>query len=608
MLAGATDRNPGNEQAHATFLKINESYQVLSNERTRREYDRMLADRRPINATQFDRSGPKRTVRIHREDLRPDDWIQFRRKNSKGRPSRPFDYETHEREHYGPTPAETIEKFRAKQRGQQMYAEEMARINRDSPRIVAVIAIVGIGVFAMLQLGLFRMIFMDDENPSWADDETVDIETFTLDDGKDIYLVTSTNTNDSGSTVWNSGRCLGIYLKNGRFGGKGSLPLLGKRVLDLGSGTGIVGICAARLGADVMLTDTRDVVKGGLLALNVAKNPLAVGEGSLTIRELDWLDALCPSKLASLPAPASFDLVVGADITYKSELMDGLVATIKFIAAKRVMIALERRDNYVIEKFLDGMKASGYSAKRALGKEYESESIEDAELVEIWTLITRIMSADSLEDDFVLEETQPKKRKRDEKETSVAGPKEEDSNDQLEEVVDEKQPKKKKVGKKASPEEKIATLLSGIREWKPPADFPKDRSLKKLISYVTAEKPKDGKSQVIVVSPSAERAITVIPELKKLGKIGKLFARHIKIAEHIKLCKTTYFPVSVGTPNRVLKLLEADAIDINTISNLIVDSSYVDKKERGILDIPELQADLKALLQRLPTSSKLTFF
>ncbi len=63
--------------------------------------------------------------------------------------------------------------------------------------------------------------------------------------------------------------------------------------------------------------------------------------------------------------------------------------------------------------------------------------------------------------------------------------------------------------------------------------------------------------QVIVVCPSAERAIAVIPELKPVAKIGKLFARHIKINEQIEALKKSTFPISVGTPNRILKLIEA---------------------------------------------------
>jgi superfamily II DNA/RNA helicase len=63
--------------------------------------------------------------------------------------------------------------------------------------------------------------------------------------------------------------------------------------------------------------------------------------------------------------------------------------------------------------------------------------------------------------------------------------------------------------------------------------------------------------QVLIVCPSAERAIVIIPQLKSVAKIGKLFARHIKINDQIDALKKSTFPISVGTPNRILKLIEA---------------------------------------------------
>ncbi|PNW74874.1 hypothetical protein CHLRE_12g506700v5 [Chlamydomonas reinhardtii] len=57
----------------------------------------------------------------------------------------------------------------------------------------------------------------------------------------------------------------------------GSL-LAGRRVLDLGSGTGLAGLCAAAAGAHVLLTDLASVCSGALRQ-NVARNERGCGTG-----------------------------------------------------------------------------------------------------------------------------------------------------------------------------------------------------------------------------------------------------------------------------------------------------------------------------------------
>jgi predicted nicotinamide N-methyase len=50
-------------------------------------------------------------------------------------------------------------------------------------------------------------------------------------------------------TVWDGGIVLSKYIEHHK--GLGNLLLRGKRVVEIGSGTGIVGIVAAALGAQV---------------------------------------------------------------------------------------------------------------------------------------------------------------------------------------------------------------------------------------------------------------------------------------------------------------------------------------------------------------------
>lgn len=51
-----------------------------------------------------------------------------------------------------------------------------------------------------------------------------------------------------GGIAWPAGQVLSNYLVHHG-------PLQGRRILELGSGTGLVGLVAARLGAEVIITD-----------------------------------------------------------------------------------------------------------------------------------------------------------------------------------------------------------------------------------------------------------------------------------------------------------------------------------------------------------------
>lgn len=64
-----------------------------------------------------------------------------------------------------------------------------------------------------------------------------------------FFTILGGDPNHLGMTVWDGGIVLSKYIEYQRV--LGNLHLRGKRVVELGSGTGIVGIAAAALGAQV---------------------------------------------------------------------------------------------------------------------------------------------------------------------------------------------------------------------------------------------------------------------------------------------------------------------------------------------------------------------
>ncbi|KAK9831887.1 hypothetical protein WJX81_005587 [Elliptochloris bilobata] len=100
--------------------------------------------------------------------------------------------------------------------------------------------------------------------------------------------------------IWECGAALAEYLTRHR--GPGALR--GKRVLELGAGTGVVGLAAALLGAQVTMTDLPAAMP--LLRHNAAAlaDAVAAAGGSITVAELDWASVQGPEPACGAPQRA----------------------------------------------------------------------------------------------------------------------------------------------------------------------------------------------------------------------------------------------------------------------------------------------------------------
>ncbi|XP_063827385.1 protein N-lysine methyltransferase METTL21D-like [Ostrinia nubilalis] len=99
--------------------------------------------------------------------------------------------------------------------------------------------------------------------------------------------------------------------------------LSGIKVLELGSGLGVVGLTAATLGAQVTLTDLPEALP--LLRLNINENKTKIGSmgGYATAESLVWGDS------TSEILKEEFDMIVMADCVYYEEAIDPLVQTLQ---------------------------------------------------------------------------------------------------------------------------------------------------------------------------------------------------------------------------------------------------------------------------------------
>ncbi|XP_019349619.2 protein N-lysine methyltransferase METTL21D [Alligator mississippiensis] len=116
-----------------------------------------------------------------------------------------------------------------------------------------------------------------------------------------------------GAVVWDAALVLAKFLERGR-------PALRRRaVLELGAGTGAVGIMAASLGADVTVTDLEELQD--LLKLNIETNKHLL-TGSIQAKVLKWGEDVT----AFLPPP---DYILMADCIYYEESLEPLLKTLK---------------------------------------------------------------------------------------------------------------------------------------------------------------------------------------------------------------------------------------------------------------------------------------
>lgn len=112
----------------------------------------------------------------------------------------------------------------------------------------------------------------------------------------------------------------------------------------------------------------------------------------------------------------------------------------------------------------------------------------------------------------------------------------------------------------------------------------------------------NGTPHTIVVTSTALRAADLARVLRvfqtKKTRIAKLFSKHIKLKDAIETMKHTRIGIGVGTPTRLIELLQENALKIDCLERVVVDVSRIDKKTRGMLDTKETQEPLMKLLGR----------
>ncbi|HEX8500889.1 MAG TPA: 50S ribosomal protein L11 methyltransferase [Pyrinomonadaceae bacterium] len=145
--------------------------------------------------------------------------------------------------------------------------------------------------------------------------------------------------------------------------------LAGRRVLELGAGTGLPGIVAATLGARVVQTD-RDELAMSACGRNCERN----GAGAVERRPADW---------ASWDDAGSYDFIIGSDILYNEEMHAHLRRIFEGNLARGGRVLLSDPFRAVSLRLLEALEAEGWAvtlSKWSVGEEASPRPVAVYEL------------------------------------------------------------------------------------------------------------------------------------------------------------------------------------------------------------------------------------
>ncbi|KAM9320352.1 protein CMSS1 [Gastrophryne carolinensis] len=104
---------------------------------------------------------------------------------------------------------------------------------------------------------------------------------------------------------------------------------------------------------------------------------------------------------------------------------------------------------------------------------------------------------------------------------------------------------------------------------------------------------------ILVVCSSAHRTLELIKlvnSFKGDTKVMKLFAKHIKLKDQIKLLEKSVVHLGIGTPGRIKALIEQEGLSLQSLKFLVLDWNWRDQKLRRMADIPEVKKEMVELL------------
>ncbi|KAF2852629.1 hypothetical protein T440DRAFT_466755 [Plenodomus tracheiphilus IPT5] len=173
-------------------------------------------------------------------------------------------------------------------------------------------------------------------------------------------VISSSGT--TGLRTWEAALLLGSFLTSER----GQAMIRGKKLFELGAGTGMLSIlCAKHLGVTGIVATDGDEAVVDAIKTNLFLNGLDIDDASgcqVRTAALKWgrpLDATTFSEDYGMDVP---DVVLGADVTYDKAVIPRLVTTVRELfehnPALRVLVSATIRNEQTFETFLNACSGS----------------------------------------------------------------------------------------------------------------------------------------------------------------------------------------------------------------------------------------------------------
>merc|ERR1712126_786752 len=111
-----------------------------------------------------------------------------------------------------------------------------------------------------------------------------------------------------------------------------------------------------------------------------------------------------------------------------------------------------------------------------------------------------------------------------------------------------------------------------------------------------------GSPVMLIVTSSAVRAVELLRSTTPFKgdncKTAKLFSKHFKLEEQSKSLSEKVSHLAVGTPHRVVSLIENGSLKLNELKVVVVDWSWKDVKMRGVTNMPMVKEQFVKLFQQ----------
>ncbi|CAM9945424.1 unnamed protein product [Ectocarpus sp. 13 AM-2016] len=158
-----------------------------------------------------------------------------------------------------------------------------------------------------------------------------------------------------GGGLWSTGILLTEHLA--KHAALYDLVFKGKRVLELGSGTGLVGLAAARFGPplEVVITDLESHVD--ICKRNVAAQDDMGAQDlcSVRVEAFDWSSEV-PEELGEVP----FDVILATDVAYYENLYAPFVQALERTAGEHTLVLLGVTKTDTGPAFFDALDKAGF--------------------------------------------------------------------------------------------------------------------------------------------------------------------------------------------------------------------------------------------------------